>query len=399
MIFTADRKKLWEAAKTVSQIAGTIGSFPELSGLLIYADEATGELRITGTDTLTFIQKRLQGMHVQEGGTMVVSAQLITEILKLLPEDIVGFTFEGHNLTITSGNAVFQILTLQADKFPPIDIPFPEDTIRIAGLSSLVRNTVFASSDQESRLDMQSVKISFSGGSTTATATDGYRMVLTQSYHCADGMLEMLIHKKALGVLCNIINSSDELYVGISGKSVVLFNQKLIFSTRLMERKFIDISQVIESVNKNYYARMDATELYQAIDSASACLQNDDDQCINLLIENDKIIVSAVSMCGTSRSNINAQECIPTPFDGFHYRPQLLADYLRRASGPLEIIIDNRGFLLLNANNRKYAVSPRGPVKVRKKKSIPGKNLKKQKRQKNRQEQKRLLRKDGGYLC
>jgi len=364
MIFTADRKTIWEAANTVSRIAGGSEAFPELGGIMIEVDES-GSIRLTGCDIITFVQRRIQALHLQSGGSTVVSALLFTEITKLLPEDTVYFELNRNALTIKSGSAIYSIRTMNADKFPQISIPFPADTIRIVGLSSLIKNTVYATSEQENELLKQSVKITFSGGATTASATDGRRMALTQSQQCADGDLEMIIHKKALNVLYSIIGSKDELYVGIAGKCVTLFNSSIIFSTRLTEGKFADIPHVINSIDKMYHARLDAKELFHSLDCATTCLQKEDDQCVNMVIDSKSVRFSAQASCGSSNSHATADETIPTSTDGFNYNPGYLLEYLERASGPIELTVDARGFLLLDANQRKYVVSPRGPVKIR----------------------------------
>lgn len=56
---------------------------------------------------------------------------------------------------------------------------------------------------------------------------------------------------------------------------------------------------------------------------------------------------------------------VPTDADGFNYNPKWLLDCLKQTSGPLTLSLDPRGFMLIEANQSQYCISPRHPVQIR----------------------------------
>lgn len=120
-------------------------------------------------------------------------------------------------MLIHSESASFSLPFLQAKAFPRLQIPFPEDTIRVQGLNDLFHKTMFAADGKTTdpaKVSLQYVRLAFADGLTTAEATNGLSVALATSPHCADGNLELLLHEKAVRILSSIVNSSDELLWG-----------------------------------------------------------------------------------------------------------------------------------------------------------------------------------------
>ena len=344
MKFTVNRLLIYQAVKTVLKIVRPNKEIPELGGLLIEADESSGMLTITGTDIRTHIQRRLRLEHIEESGGMILKP-ILAEMLYLLTDEFVELESEKNLVTLRSGSCQYTISSLAAKSFPKLQIPFPEDTIQVKGINSLIRRTVFAANGDNidyNRAGFSYVKISFRGGMATAEATDGSCIAVTASPHCADGDLDMILHEKALTVLDSVVNPNEELYVGIVGKVAVFMKEDLFFSTMLFTGK----------------------QLYELVSGLSVIFDTKDDKCINLRIEPDKVCAQVITGRCSSASQVKAAGTIPTPADGFHYRPKLLTDCLRRLAGPVQMEIDQQGFAVMNANGSRYFISPRGPARI-----------------------------------
>ena len=156
-------------------------------------------------------------------------------------------------MTLRSGACQYTISGLAAKSFPKLQIPFPEDTIQVKGINSLIRRTVFAANGDNidyNRAGFSYVKISFRGGMATAEATDGSRMAVTASPHCADGDLDMILHEKALTVLDSIVKPDEELYVGIVGQVVVFHEGGPVFFHHAVYRKLSGSQQAAEQFSR-----------------------------------------------------------------------------------------------------------------------------------------------------
>ena len=367
MKFTANRLLLYEAVKTVIKIIRKNKEIPEVSGILIEADGNSGILTVTGTDIRTHIQRRLRSEHIEESGSIILTPML-AEMLRLLGGETVSIeSNKRQGAKIQSDRACYTVPFLEATAFPKLRIPFPEDTIQIKGINSLIKRTVFSTDGNitdYTKVSFSYVKLSFEGGVTRAEATDGSCMAVASSPHCADGNLEMILHEKALHILSSIVKADEELYVGIVGKYAIFMKEDLFFSTMIFTGQYVEASKLIDKVTPAYSATVDARQLFEGIDNIAMLFDKNDDKCIDVQIEMDRLSVQAKTATGSSTASVDVTDSVPTTPEGFHYHPRLLTDCLRHMTGPVKLGIDTRGFLLMEANGCRYFVCPRGPVRI-----------------------------------
>lgn len=368
MKILTNRKKLLYAIKTAMKTVVEQKNNPELSGLLLEADVDSGIITITGTDIHTQIQYRLCNEQILESGSIIIKP-IVSEMLRLLEGENVYFeTTPGKQLEISSGRAKYSIPILKADKFPKTQIPFPEDFICIKGINSLIKKTIFATdphNHEAHKKSLQFVKLSFSNGHIKAEATDGHIAALTQSPHGSDGSLEIILHEKALSVLASIVSANEELYVGIAGNFAVFIKDDIFFSSQLYKGDYIEGSKLIEYVKPIYKATIDSKELCGIAEHITAIMGNSDDQCVNICIGKENISMNAQTITGLSKAQIPANNTIPTNNEGFYYNPKWVLNCIKHTSGPITLSLDNRGFMLIEANHNCYCISPRQPARLK----------------------------------
>lgn len=367
MKLTADRVQLFNAVKTALKATGNRKDMPALNGLLFEADAHSGMITVTGTDTHTQIQCRLRNEHVLEGGSLVIKP-VIAEMLRLLPDETVEMDAGlGNMLELSSGQCRYSVPFLDAKNFPKAQIPFPEDFICIRGINSIIRRTIIATevkSQEAHRQSLQFVKLSFADGQTTAEATNGQIAALAQTPHGSDGKLDLILHEAALGTLASVVSPDEELFVGVAGNFAVFMKEDLIFSAQLYRGDYIEGSKLLNYVKPVFKATTDAKALYELAGNVSSIFGSGDDTCINLCITADSVVMRTKTALGTSQSKVQATETIPTDADGFNYQAKWLLGCLRQTAGPLVLALDQRGYMLIEANQSKYCVGPRRPVKI-----------------------------------
>ena len=366
MKFTADRKRLLNATKIALRAVGNRKDFPEIGGVLVDADEGTGTLFVTGTDSHTQIQCRFREGHILSGGAALLSPRVV-DMLRLLSEDTVSIELDGKVVVIQSGSTQFTVPTMDVQAFPKTILPFPEDTICIRNIQALVRRTAVAADNhpqEPNKVSQQFIKLSFECDHTTAEATNGCIAAITESPHGADGKLDLILHEKALQILTDIVGASDELYVGVVGNCAVFMKEDLVFTTTLYTGSYFNGSKLVEAIRPVYQATVDAKELYALTLNVTTLFTPKDDHCVDLYVTEDRLILQTQTGLGVSRAAIPAVHTTPTPSDGFHYHPQWLQDCLRQTSGSLTLRMDAKGFLLIEANRSRYFISPRGPVNI-----------------------------------
>lgn len=364
MKFSADRKILLAATRTAQKAIALSSLLPaEAKGVLLNADIEHGLIRLTGTSIRTSIQTISDG-HIEDGGAVIVPAALLADIFAHFSDDMVHCKLNGKTLHLACGTATFDIPTMPAKKFPKASMPVPNSIIRLNGIRPITRRSVIATSTCQQTF--QAVKLSFSADESIAYAYDGLRLINASSCTCANGTLDVVIHRDALKIFNSIINDDDALYLGVVERFAVFFKEDLIFSTLMSEGFFRDVRDITAQMPVTAHALVDSAELYRAVDMAVGCLQAGDDPCVNLCVLNHEVVISATAFTVSSNLCAQAADTEPTPSEGYNYVPRLLLDYLRIASGPLKLdFYGDKGFLVLTANRCKYAVAARGAAQLR----------------------------------
>ena len=367
MKITANRKNLLQAVRTALKAVGSEQVMEELSGLLIEAEESTGIISITGSSVHTQIQCRLRNEHVLEGGSVVMSP-VVADMLKVLGGETVEIGSAFNRMEIKSGTAKYNIAALEADKYPKMQFPFPEDFITVKGLNSIIKRTAFATdttSKDASKRSLEFVKLSFKGGKTIAEATNGNIAAISQTPHASDGNLDIVLHESALNILANAVSPNEELYVGVTGSFAVFMKEDMFFSSQLYDGEFIEGSKLMAYVKPKYKATVDAGELLNLAANVTSILSGSDDQCVNMTIGPHSLAMQTKNATSESKSEIKATGAIPTGEEGYNFNPKWLLNCLKQVSGPLNVLLDEKGYLLLQANQSMYCVCPRRPVHIR----------------------------------
>ncbi len=278
MRFNAKKDMLLEAARCVNKIISPNKNIPEIGCMLVSANAERQIIQLEGTDIRTNIQRRLYDEHVEESGETLVPASLLVDYLSSTHGEMISFDLNHNILHICCETANLWIPTLSPKVFPRSTILFPKDTVKIVGINPLVKRTVYIASEDNiadssnKSASMEGVKLIFTKSASQAISTDGLRVAIAKSPQCADGRLEMVIHKKALSILGDLIDPSEDLYAGIVNKSAVYFNHDLIFTTMLLSGNFMNVQEVFDHLHSKYYASVDAKEFYNALNIVSGCI-------------------------------------------------------------------------------------------------------------------------------
>ena len=176
MKFSCEKALLVSAVATTSRAVAAKSSIPAMEGILIEADT---RLRLTGYDLEKGIQATVPA-EIQEPGSLVLSARLFGEIIRKMPDDVVVFTAQNYMVNIKCGLSEFNILGTDPEDFP--ELPSVEDkngfTIKQSALGSMIRQTLFAVSDNESRPIHTGSLFEVDSTGVTVVSVDGYRLAL-----------------------------------------------------------------------------------------------------------------------------------------------------------------------------------------------------------------------------
>ena len=176
MKFSCEKALLSAAVSVASRAVAAKSSIPAMEGILI---EAGSQLRLTGYNLETGIQATVPA-EITQRGSLVLSARLFGEIVRKMADDVVVFSAEGYMVNIKCGLSEFNIVGSDPEEFPELPtvdqqnaLTLPQPTLR-----SMIGQTLFAVSDNESRPVHTGSLFDVEGDSLTVVSVDGYRLAL-----------------------------------------------------------------------------------------------------------------------------------------------------------------------------------------------------------------------------
>ena len=176
MKFSCEKALLSAAVAVTSRAVAAKSSIPAMEGILI---EAGAQLRLTGYNLETGIQSTVPA-EIREKGSLVLSARLFGEIVRKMPDDMVVFSSNGYTVNIKCGLSEFNILGTDPEEFP--ELPTVDQVTSISlpqsALRSMIGQTLFAVSDNESRPVHTGSLFDIEGNTLTMVSVDGYRLAL-----------------------------------------------------------------------------------------------------------------------------------------------------------------------------------------------------------------------------
>ena len=275
MKFSCEKALLLSAISTASRAVAPKSSIPALEGILL---EAGDNLRLTGYNLETGIRTALDA-DITKAGSLVLSSRIFFDIVRKLPDDVLTFTAENYNVNIKCGMSEFNILATDPDEFP--SLPEVEESansflIERAALGSMIRQTIFAVSTNESRPVHTGSLFEVEDGQLNVVSVDGYRLALRREAvetKVGDGF-SFVVPGAALSEVEKICSDSTEPAAVIQGKRHILFQigDTMLISRRL-EGDFLAYKNAIPK-NNTVHVAGETRALLSSIDRVSLIISD-----------------------------------------------------------------------------------------------------------------------------
>jgi len=189
---------------------------------------------------------------VQEGTALTVPAKTFSEIIAALPEADVSLAADDRDtLVICCRRSEYRIHGLTAEDFPSlpevggsISLQIPQPVMK-----SMIRQTAFAASDDDSRPILTGICLVLQEGRLRMVATDTHRLaVRTASVtETTGGDTSVIVPARALNELIRVLSDSEDapLYVRIDQNQILFRTERVTLVSRLIEGQFPRYERVI----------------------------------------------------------------------------------------------------------------------------------------------------------
>lgn len=302
---TIERATLLRCLSHVQSVVERRNTIPILSNVLIDADVG-GSVRVMATDLDLQVVETMSASSVDQPGAITVSAHLLFDIARKLPEGSqVSLTTNDNRLEVKAGRSNFKLPTLPRDDFPVIvegDLPTSfELSARV--LAELIDRTRFAISTEETRYYLNGIFLHVTDEDEPllkAAATDGHRLArfTLPRPEGAAGMPDVIVPRKAVGELRKLLEealdgnvlvdlSASKIRFTLGGEGGVVLTSKLIDGT------FPDYSRVIPTANDKLL-KVDPKLFRSGVDRV-ATIATEKTRAVKIGLDGDRVTLSVTS--------------------------------------------------------------------------------------------------------
>ena len=306
MKFICEKAELLKSIDIVSKAINPNNSIDILKGIKI---DATDVIKFTGSDNELSIESILNA-EVQEEGTLTVDSRIFFDIIKNLPDGKVKiYTSDNNELKIICSNTNFNILYFSSEGYPDIKKIENGDNIRIysKNLKQLIKNTIFAVSENEARPILSGTLFEISKSNMKAVSVDSYRLALRNQIIPETEFedLKFVVSAKILNEICKILKDDNAIVdITVKQNNCMFTFDNFIIITRLIEGDFFDYNKFIPN-HSNISVKVNVKALTEMIERAAIIINYDDPKLpVSLKIRNSEIVVECISKYG------NFCECI-----------------------------------------------------------------------------------------
>ncbi len=335
---TIERATLLKCLSHVQSVVERRNTIPILSNVLIEAS-GDGTVKVMATDLDLQVAESLGAVAVETAGAITVSAHLLFDIARKLPDGSqVSLETADNRMAVKAGRSRFSLPTLPRDDFPMIvegDLPTSFE-LPAATLAQLIDRTRFAISTEETRYYLNGIFLHVSDEELKAAATDGHRLAkfTLKRPDGAEGMPDVIVPRKCVAELRKLLEEALDSSVLIDlSASKVRFTlggeNGVVLTSKLIDGTFPDYTRVIPTGNDKLL-RLDPKSFWQGVDRV-ATIATEKTRAVKMALENDKVTLSV-----TSPDNGTASEEVPADYKSDGFEIGFNATYLKDILGQID---------------------------------------------------------------
>ncbi|MEW5919535.1 MAG: DNA polymerase III subunit beta [Bacillota bacterium] len=268
MIIYGRQDKLHRCLSVVEKGLPTKTTLPILNGILVDAGE--DYLRWVSSNLELSIQAQDHDANIVERGRVVLPGKIVDIVRQLNDDEIKISMYEDElRAEITSGKAVFVLYGMDAAEFPHFTdaeewMTWDSLEFSATDFKEMFKKIIFAVSHDEGRPLFRAVHLSFeSNGKLIAVATDTYRLARVQRFYGGEAKfkkINFLVPGRTLNEILKVLeeNPDEQVKCYFKENEIIFCYRQFIFSSRLIEDKFPEVSGVFPAtfktrveVNKN----------------------------------------------------------------------------------------------------------------------------------------------------
>ena len=291
MKLTIKKDILLDALNKVSKAISTKNLIPVLAGIKF--DLKKKRLTLTASDNDITIQTFINigddsDIRVEEEGSIIVQGKYMLDIVRKLPDKYINIeVFDELKILIYTENSEFNLNGISEEEYPNINLDESKKKITINNkvFKSIVTQTAFASSNDETKPVLTGINFNVIGDVLECNSTDSYRLArkVVKLEKSNDESYNIVIPSHNILEFSKILDDDEDenIEVHISGSKVLFIYKNIKFQSRLINGTYPNTSNLIPK-EEFLVITTSLNDLYNVIDRASILTSDKEKNIVTL---------------------------------------------------------------------------------------------------------------------
>ena len=327
MRFDVSSTALLSRLQSISKVIASKNSLPILDSFLFNLEG--NKLTMTASDSETRLVTSVDVMNAQGSGVFAVSAKILLEPLKELPEQPLTFDINDDNLEIFIHfqNGKYNFIGQKGDTYPQ-QKPLGQNVVSILvdaqTLLNGISRSIFATADDELRPDMNGIYFDIHPDNITFVASDGHKLVRLRNLSVKSSeKASFILPKKPANLLKAVLAKESEMVtIKFDDNNAYINCTNFEMVCRLIEGRFPNYNSVIPQ-NNPHKVIIDRLSFLNALKRVSV-FSNPASSLVKLQLKENQMKVSAQDIDFSTA----AEELIACQFTGVELSIGFKATYL-----------------------------------------------------------------------
>lgn len=295
---------LLENLNKVSKAISTKNLIPTLAGIKF--DLNKKGLTLTASNNDITIQKFIpidkDNMNVDKEGIVILQGKDIVDIVRVIPEEEINIEVfdEVKVLIYTDDESIkYDLNVINKNDYPNVNLEKSEKFVTIAtsDLLNIVRETAFATSNDESRPVLTGISFKINGDLLECVATDSYRLARKnlRLEKAVEDNYSLIIPGKNIIEFSRILDTSSEsVQLHIFNNKILFECDDLLFQSRLISGNYPPTNKSIPE-EFSLTIKGSLSQLYKVIEQASILTTDKEKNIVSLSTKDNLLTVKSVS--------------------------------------------------------------------------------------------------------
>ena len=291
MKLTIKKDILLDALNKVSKAISTKNLIPVLAGIKFELKKK--KLTLTASDNDITIQTVIninndEDIKVEKEGSIIIQGKYILDIVRKLPDKYINIeVVDELKILIYTENSEFNLNGISEEEYPNINLDESktQTLIKNSVFKSIVNQTAFASSNEETKPVLTGINFNIVGDILECNSTDSYRLArkVVKLDKTTDENYNIVIPSHNIIEFSRILDEDldENIEMHISGNKVLFIYNNIKFQSRLINGTYPNTSKLIPN-EEFLIISSKLTDLYNVIDRASILTSDKEKNTVTL---------------------------------------------------------------------------------------------------------------------